>query len=76
MTQVIVLFQVGQQLGEALLILTASGLPIQNIVLVGMSLGAHVCGQAGYYVQIHLGTSLDVYGTYLLMYYRRLKRLT
>ncbi|XP_050562058.1 phospholipase A1-like isoform X2 [Spodoptera frugiperda] len=51
---------VGPQLGEALLILTASGLPIGNIVLVGMSLGAHVCGQAGYYVQIHLGTSVPL----------------
>ncbi|CAH0702581.1 unnamed protein product [Spodoptera exigua] len=51
---------VGAQLGQAITSMVESGLDLNNIILIGMSLGAQICGKAGSTVKEILGQQLPL----------------
>ncbi|XP_022814428.1 phospholipase A1-like [Spodoptera litura] len=51
---------IGTELGQAISTMVAGGLNPNNIILVGFSLGAQMCGRAGFVIQNIIGQPLPL----------------
>ncbi|CAH1646813.1 unnamed protein product [Spodoptera littoralis] len=51
---------IGTELGQAISTMVASGLKPSNVILVGFSLGAQMCGRAGFVIQNIIGQPLPL----------------